>query len=143
MPTDYSVEQCNALLKTADKFTIAGAVFGNLTKDRKNPDLDPEEVAKAEQGNFSGKPTEKRTNRLLAGAYKEYNKRFIFIGCGGIFSAEDAYTKIKLGANLVQFITGMIYQGPQIVGQINAGLVELLHKDGYENISEAVGRNDN
>lgn len=139
MPTDLSVEASNALLKTADKFSVAGAIIGNLTKDRKNPDLDSEEVAKAGKGNFSGKPTEKRTNNLLRAAYKEFGKRYVFIGCGGVFNAEDAYRKIKLGASLVQMITGMIYEGPQVIGQINKGLVELLEKDGFENISEAVG----
>lgn len=139
MPTDVPSEVLNALLKAADKFQITGAVIGNLTKDRKNPDLDPVEVANAGKGNFSGKPTEKKTNNLLQAAYKEYNSRYIFIGCGGIFSAEDAYRKIKLGATLVQFITGMIYQGPQVVGQINKGLVKLLEQDGYSNISEAIG----
>jgi hypothetical protein len=51
----------------------------------------------------------------------------------------DAYRKIKLGASLVQLITGMIFKGPQLVSQINSGLVELLRRDGYKNISEAIG----
>ena len=58
---------------------------------------------------------------------------------GGVFSAEDAYKKIKLGASLVQLITGMIYKGPSLIGHINHDLVALLKKDGYKNISEAVG----
>lgn len=58
---------------------------------------------------------------------------------GIIFSAEDAYKKIKLGATLVELITGMIFEGPQLIGDINRGLVKLLKKDGYKNISEAVG----
>ncbi len=36
-------------------------------------------------------------------------------------------------------ITGMIYEGPQVVSEINRGLVELLNRDGFKNISEAVG----
>lgn len=139
MPTDISPAESNALLKAADKFTITGAIIGNLTKDRKNPDLDPEEVAAAGKGNFSGKPTEKRTNNLLKAAYKEFHDRYIFIGCGGIFNAEDAYRKIKLGATAVQMITGMIYQGPQVIGQINQGLVKLMREDGCDHISEAIG----
>ena len=66
-------------------------------------------------------------------------RSFTIIGVGGIFSAEDAYTKIKLGAGLVELITGMIFEGPQLVGQINRGLARLLARDGYENVSEAVG----
>ena len=57
---------------------------------------------------------------------------------GGIFSAEDAYEKIKRGASLIQLITGMIYEGPQLIGSINKGLVSLLKEDGYKNIAQAV-----
>lgn len=139
MPTDISLEESRNLIKTAHKYTVSGFIYGNLTKDRKNPDLDPSEVASATAGNFSGKPVEKRANALLADSYKQFGDEFIYIGCGGVFTAEDAYLKIKLGASLVQMITGMIYQGPQVIGQINKGLVELLKKDGFDHISQARG----
>jgi dihydroorotate dehydrogenase len=56
-----------------------------------------------------------------------------------VFNAADAYEKIKYGANLVELITGMIFEGPQMIGQINEELVALLKKDGLTNIGEAVG----
>ncbi|MDP1694252.1 MAG: dihydroorotate dehydrogenase (quinone), partial [Candidatus Woesearchaeota archaeon] len=71
--------------------------------------------------------------------YKKTKGKFMIIGCGGIFSAKDAYLKIKLGASLVQVLTGMIFEGPQVISEINYGLVKLLKKDGFKNISEAVG----
>src|SRR3989344_4250144 len=61
------------------------------------------------------------------------------IGLGGIFNAEEAYERIRNGANLVQLLTGMIYEGPGLVKKINKGLVKLLKKDGFNNIQEAVG----
>ena len=63
----------------------------------------------------------------------------VIIGCGGVFTAEDAYKKIRLGANLVQLITGLIYEGPQRIAEINYGLIELLKKDGFSSVSQAVG----
>ena len=63
----------------------------------------------------------------------------MLVGVGGIFTAEDAYRKIRLGASLVQLITGMIFEGPQTISEINRGLVELLKKDGFKNVSEAIG----
>ena len=63
----------------------------------------------------------------------------VIIGCGGVFSAEDAYTKIKAGASLVQLITGMIYQGPQLISEINQGLTKRLKHDNFSHISQAVG----
>jgi dihydroorotate dehydrogenase len=58
---------------------------------------------------------------------------------GGIFSAGDAYEKIKAGSSLVQIYTGLIYEGPGLVKKINQGLVKLLERDGFKNIGEAVG----
>ena len=61
------------------------------------------------------------------------------IGVGGIFNAADAYEKIRAGASLVEVWTGMIYEGPSIVRNINRGLLRLLERDGFGSIAEAVG----
>jgi dihydroorotate dehydrogenase len=61
------------------------------------------------------------------------------VGCGGVFTAEDAYKKIRLGASLVQMITGMIFEGPQVVSEINRGLAELLKQDGFKTVNDAIG----
>jgi len=139
MPIELGWENTKQLLEICIKHKVDGVVFGNLAKDRSNPALVKDELAKIGKGNFSGKPTWEKSNEMIRKTYKKYGKKLVIIGSGGVFSAEDAYTKIKLGASLVQMITGMIYEGPQVVGQINRGLVELLKKDGYKNISEAIG----
>ncbi|EKD75946.1 MAG: dihydroorotate dehydrogenase 2, partial [uncultured bacterium] len=72
--------------------------------------------------------------------YRETKDEFIIVGCGGIFSAEDAYRKIRLGAHLLQLVTGMIFQGPQVISQIHTGLERLLARDGYTSLAEARGR---
>ena len=135
------------MLDVVTQFPIQGVIFGNLQKNRYDPSLDPKEVKKYKHGYYSGKPTEKRSNELIALAYQHIQKRGqspfppfpIIIGCGGVFSAEDAYRKIRLGASLVQLITGLVYVGPQLPAQINLGLVTLLKKDGFSHISQAVG----
>lgn len=139
MPIEKTDKETLAMLEVIAKHNVSGVIFGNLQKDRKDPALDPAEVSKWDKGNFSGKPTWKRSNQLVQLAYRHYNKKLIIVGCGGIFSAEDAYTKIRLGASLVQLITGMIYEGPSLISSINLGLVDLLEKDGFKSISEAVG----
>lgn len=139
MPINETNADVLKMLEVIARHSPEGAIFGNLQKDRKNPVLNQGEVMKWPKGNFSGKPTFGRSNELVALAYKKYKKRFVIIGCGGVFSAGDAYTKIKKGASLVQLITGMIYQGPQLISEINFGLADLLVKDGYKNIFEAVG----
>lgn len=132
---DITVARLDELLEVADKNYVDGVVCANLTKIR------PEETKGEIPGGMSGKLVQKKSDELIAHIYKKYQKRFVIIGVGGIFTAEDAYRKIKNGASLVQLFTGMIYQGPQLASSINLGLVALLRKDGYSNISEAIGKN--
>lgn len=139
MPIEKSDEEVLAMLKVIAKHYVKGVIFGNLQKNRQDPALVPEEVQKFDRGNFSGKPTFERSNHLIALTYKHYAKRLIIIGCGGVFSTEDAYIKIQLGASLIQLITGMIFQGPQLVSRINLELEEMLDRDGFNHLSEAVG----
>jgi len=77
--------------------------------------------------------------RLIHKTYALYGDRFVIIGVGGVFTAEDAYEKIRAGASLVALVTALMFEGPQVVGDINEGLVELLDRDDYVSISEAIG----
>jgi dihydroorotate dehydrogenase len=61
------------------------------------------------------------------------------IGVGGIFNGADAYEKIKAGATAVQIYTALIYEGPGLVRKVKAELANLLERDGYKSVSEAVG----
>ncbi|PIR03616.1 MAG: dihydroorotate dehydrogenase (quinone) [Candidatus Magasanikbacteria bacterium CG11_big_fil_rev_8_21_14_0_20_39_34] len=119
------------ILDVCKNFHIAGYICTNLHKEKGKEE--------SEKGGLSGKAVEQLSNDLISYIYKREHGRAFIIGLGGIFSAEDAYEKIRCGASLVQLITGMIYGGPQTVSEINRGLVGLLKKDGYKNISEAIG----
>lgn len=138
MPINESDEQTIKMLDVILRHKIAGVIFGNLQKDRSNPAILKEEI-KWKVGNFSGLPTQKRSDELIALAFKHCKNKLIIIGCGGVFSTQDAYRKIKLGANLIQLITGLVYEGPLLVAKINNELPKLLKQDGFKNITEAVG----
>lgn len=138
MPIDLPWARFNELLIIASKHKVAGVTIGNLAKDRAKANIvDP--LPATIKGGLSGRPTWELSNDLIRRTYVKHGKRFVIIGVGGVFSAEDAYTKIKLGATLVELITGMIFEGPQLIGQINCGLTKLLKQDGYTNVIEAVG----
>ena len=92
------------------------------------------------KGGISGSPTRKKSNEMIRYVYEKTKGEFVIVGSGGIFNGTDAYEKIKNGANLVQLITGMIYEGPAVIKKINKELVRLLEGEGYSNISEAVGK---
>ena len=145
MPLEEPDNEVIKMLNTIASHSPKGVILSNLSKNRKNKFLDVKEVGKFPDnvGSFSGKPTEKRSNELIKLAYKNFGKSLLIIGCGGIFSAEDAYRKIKLGASLVQLITGLIYEGPQLPAEINSGLVDLLKKDGLNHISDVIGTDAN
>jgi dihydroorotate dehydrogenase/uncharacterized membrane protein len=127
MPIDQSHKETLALLKIMDKYTyISGVIFGNLTKDKTNPDITAKDkkVWKTVRGNLSGKPTWNRSNALIELTRRNYKNRFTIIGTGGIFTGKDAVAKIEKGADLLQVITGMIFVGPQTIGEMNMRLAQ-------------------
>lgn len=138
MPINLSWDKFEPLLTTSIKYNIAGVIIGNLNKDR-NSEYIKEKYPEEMRGGVSGIPTRELSNNLIRLTYKKYKEQLTIIGVGGIDSAESAYEKICYGATLVQMITGMIFNGPQLIGQINKGLVELMEEEGYKNISEAIG----
>lgn len=91
-------------------------------------------------GAVAGRPVATLLKSCLSEMYQRMPPdRFTLIGGGGIFTAEDAYSRIRHGASLVQIYTALIYKGPRIVRRINRGLAELLRRDGLDSINEAVG----
>ncbi len=135
--------EAKGLVQIMIQHNVDAIIVANLLKEKSNYDFDKEEIQKVInnkwKGNFSGKPVEKFSNDLISNIYQEFGDEIKIIGVGGIFSTEDAYEKIRRGASLVQLITGMIFEGPQLIGNINKGLIHLLDKDGYVNIGEAIG----
>ena len=93
----------------------------------------------AQEGGLSGRPLFKSSTLQLRKVYKYTNGEIPLVGVGGIDSAEKAYEKIKNGASLVQLYTGLVYNGPKLIKNINKDLSTLIEKDGYNNISEAIG----
>jgi dihydroorotate dehydrogenase len=138
MPIDKPWNEFRMLLEVAARHNVQGVSIGNLLKDRKHVTL-RDDLPDAVKGNLSGMPTQKTSTKLIRQTYSAYGDRFVIIGIGGIFTAADAYEKIKAGSTLVALITGMIFEGPQLVGDINNGLEKLLKADGYTSISQAIG----
>jgi dihydroorotate dehydrogenase len=70
-----------------------------------------------EAGGLSGAPVLAMSNRVIAHLRAALGQNFPIIGVGGIMSAQDALSKIRAGANVVQIYTGLIYQGPELVSE--------------------------
>jgi len=136
MPIDLTWDKFCHLLKIAAQHDVAGVTIGNLTKRRKSL---RDHLAQSIKGHLSGRPTREQSTYLIDQTYRKFGDRFTIIGVGGVFSAEDAYEKIIHGASLVELVTGVIFEGPQLIGQINRDLTKLLRRDGFANVATAVG----
>ncbi|WP_027238005.1 quinone-dependent dihydroorotate dehydrogenase [Leisingera caerulea] len=94
---------------------------------------------KGEAGGLSGAPLFEKSTRVLAQLSDLLEGQVPLVGVGGISTAEQAYAKICAGASAVQFYTAMVYGGLSLAGDIARGLDELLARDGFDNVAQAVG----
>jgi dihydroorotate dehydrogenase len=133
---DLTLNEQEEIAKIAVENKINGLIISNTTTDR-NTSLKNKNAR--EIGGISGKPLFEKSNLVLKNFYKLTKGALTLVGSGGIFSANDAYTKIKLGASLVQIYSCLAYQGFAVVSEINKNLSEMVKKDGFKNISEAIG----
>ena len=135
---DLKQDEQKDLARLALEMQLDGLILSNTTLAR--PETLPQKFAQ-EKGGLSGTPLRERADRVLKNFYRLTDGRIPLIGVGGIETADHAYQKIKNGATLVQLYTGLIYQGPSIAQDILAGLQTRLERDGYKNITEAIGTN--
>ena len=128
----------NDLLRSVDA-AIAGGAAGviatNTTVSR--PALAGRFAAEA--GGLSGAPLRTAANSVCQLLFRHVGRRVPIIGVGGIFTADDAYERIRAGATLVQIYTALVYEGPAMIQRILTGLTARLQADGFSRIEEAIG----
>ncbi|WP_135227971.1 quinone-dependent dihydroorotate dehydrogenase [Deinococcus fonticola] len=129
-PADFE-----ASLQAVQDAGAAGVIVANTTLSREGL----RSAARDEAGGLSGRPLTQRSTELVRTAYRQLRGTLPIVGVGGIFTAEDAYVKLRAGANLVEVYSALIYQGPGLVARINRDLNTLLERDGVRNITEIVG----
>jgi len=134
LPQDKEWNELKDLLDVICEHNVQGVTIANLRKDRSGLSI-PSEW----KGNLSGRPCETKANSLIEQTYREYGTRLAIAGVGGVSTAEQAYWKIRHGSSLVMLVSALIYQGPQVMTQIRQGVAELLRRDGFKHISDAVG----
>ncbi len=103
--------------RTANVLNLAkvdGVIMGNTTLDRV-----PVENHKyaGEAGGLSGQPLYGRSTAALRRLRNKLDDAIPLVGVGGILSGADAAGKVAAGATLVQFYTGMVYRGPELIGE--------------------------
>ena len=117
---DLTDEQLLDIIDIVNETKIAGVIATNTTLSREGL----VSSNKDETGGLSGKPITKRSTEVIRFLSEKSGKAFPIIGVGGIHSAEDALEKLEAGASLIQLYTGFIYEGPQLINDINKKLLE-------------------
>ncbi|MHC3437113.1 quinone-dependent dihydroorotate dehydrogenase [Natrialbaceae archaeon A-gly3] len=130
---DEPEESLHDLVDIVEEFDLDGIVATNTTTSRERLQSPKRE----EWGGLSGKPLEDHSTAVVR-SLASYTDLPI-IGVGGVDSPESAYEKIRAGASLVQLYTGFVYNGPSTAREINRGLLELLERDGFSSVEDAVG----
>ena len=91
-------------------------------------------------GGLSGRPLFHRSTVTLARAYQLTGGLVPLIGIGGITSAATALQKIEAGATLLQLYTGLIYDGPALIGQIKRELATAAARSSGKKLADLIGR---
>lgn len=94
----------------------SGLIAVNTTLSREG--LHASEALRMQAGGLSGRPLLARALEVVAHLHAAAGDRLPIIGCGGIFTAEDAHRMLDAGAALIQLYTGFIYEGPLVARHI-------------------------
>jgi dihydroorotate dehydrogenase len=93
-----------------------------------------------EAGGLSGRPLFHRSTAMLARVYQLAGGKVPLIGIGGIHSPETALAKVEAGATLLQLYTGLVYEGPGLIGRMKASLVDAVRASGLASVAQLTGR---
>ncbi|MGB0919715.1 MAG: quinone-dependent dihydroorotate dehydrogenase [Alphaproteobacteria bacterium] len=133
---DLDQEALSDIVDVAVWTGITGLVISNTTLARPKT---LQSLHAGEAGGLSGVPLFDASTKMLGDAYRASGGRLTLIGVGGVASGADAYAKIRAGASLVQLYSALVYAGPQLIQTLLSDLVELLKRDGFKSVQEAVG----
>jgi dihydroorotate dehydrogenase len=131
---DLTTDATDDALAVVRDLELDGVIAVNTTTERPASLRSP---AQAETGGLSGGPLEHRATERIA--YVATQVDVPVVGVGGVSSAEGAYRKLRAGASVVQLYTALVYEGPGLARKINAGLLDLLERDGFDSVEDVIG----
>lgn len=132
---DLTAADLEDIVEVALTSRISGIIATNTTISREGL----KSASRDQTGGLSGAPLFEKSTRALAQLSQLTQGLLPLIGVGGVSSAQEAYQKIRAGASAVQLYTAMVYGGISMVPDLARGLDALLARDGYANVSMAVG----
>lgn len=121
---------------------VDGIVVSNTTVSRPASLVEARDCGPrlaAEAGGLSGRPLREVSTKAVARMYRLTKGKLPIVGVGGVDSGDAAYEKVRAGATLVELYTALAYEGPALVPRAKRRLAELLERDGFASVAEAVG----
>ncbi|HEX8400436.1 MAG TPA: quinone-dependent dihydroorotate dehydrogenase [Allosphingosinicella sp.] len=132
---DLESDDIDAIARVAIDGGIDGLIISNTTITR--PPLRSRHAGEA--GGLSGAPLHPLALQSLRDFRAATGGVLPLIAAGGIGSGADAYARIRAGASLVQLYTALVYEGPGLARRIARNLRDLLRRDGFDQLAQAVG----
>jgi len=132
---DLSDSELSEIAKVALASGLDAIIATNTTLSREGLTS----AASVEAGGLSGAPLFEKSTRVLAKLSEITAGKLPLIGVGGVSNPEQAYAKIRAGASAIQLYTAMVYKGLSLGADIARGLDQLLERDGFKNVADAVG----
>lgn len=133
---DLTPAEIDAIARLAIDRRLGALVVGNTTIERP---ASLRSAAAAEAGGLSGEPLKSLALERLGDFRKATGGAVPLVGVGGIASAADAWARIRAGASLVQIYSALVYEGPGLPRGILRGLTQLMRRDGFSSLAQAVG----
>ncbi len=109
---DLDDGQVEIMAEAFVRHRIDGVIATNTTTARDGVESLPHSE---EAGGLSGAPLKPLADDVLRRFRAQLPAEIELVGLGGITSGQGAVDKIALGAGLVQFYTGLIYEGPDLI----------------------------
>ncbi len=132
---DESNSQIEMVVAVGIAAGFAGIIATNTTTER----IALRSSAAHEIGGLSGRPLAVRSKAIVQQIRTLAQGQIAIIAVGGITTGNDAYARIRAGANLVQLYTALIYRGPGVAGRIARELVECILRDGFRTLADVIG----
>ncbi len=132
---DLTIQQLDDALEICCMLSMAGIIFGNTTISREGL-TDPKQT---ETGGYSGPQLFERALNFVRYTYQQHTG-LVIIGVGGISQTRHAKEMLQSGADLLQVLTGVVYEGPFMVKNILNGLLLSMEEAGINNLAAMRGQ---
>ncbi|MEO1221201.1 MAG: quinone-dependent dihydroorotate dehydrogenase [Pseudomonadota bacterium] len=132
---DLEPQDIDAIARIAIDKELGALIVSNTTISREG--LTSRHAGEA--GGLSGEPLRMLALERLRDFSKATGGEMPLVGVGGIATAEHAWERIRAGASLVQLYSAMVFRGPTLGAEIVKGLLQIMEREGFTSIAEAVG----